>query len=87
MIELGEICRAGPLVLAALSERAVGRGPGTSIAFYGAKRPVAILMRGETKTTVYGIDGNPITPEALELRFPGQIAAFERAVDGAGAGR
>lgn len=86
---LEPVIRVGAVTVAALARRAIRAGAlgvwscGVmgGAWFQGEKRPVAILVRREGRTTAFGPDGAPIPLQTLERRFPGQLAAFERLAD------
>lgn len=77
-VELAPCLHIGETVVGALVSRSVcckGRNPAW---FYGAKRPLAVLIHQNGATKAFEPDGAPITPEELDLRFPEQRMRFEQ---------
>ena len=79
-IALDKAVQIGEIVVAAIVHHSVRCQHSSTVSFQANKYPVAILVRRDNVTATLDIDGSRITPADVEERFPGQRAAFERAV-------
>jgi hypothetical protein len=80
-VQLEPVVHVGAVAIGAVVECSIHHGSTPAIWFYGAKSPVAILIRRNGATTAFEIDGGEIAAKDFERRFPGQRAAFERAAN------
>jgi hypothetical protein len=48
-----------------------------SLSARSRKRPMAVLVHRAGVTRVYDVEGNEISPNDIDNRFPGQLSAFE----------
>lgn len=78
MVDLDEVIRVGAVTVAALAKRSVHGDSLHAVSIYGAKHPVAVLIRRDDVTLAFEIDGPQIALDIFEQRFPGQRAEFER---------
>jgi len=77
-VELDGVTRVGGVTVAALVTRAVRCVLPRAAAFYGAKRPITLLVHRDGATMAFDIDGPELAQDEFERRFPGRRDEFEQ---------
>jgi len=78
---LDKVIRVGACAVGAVSERKVQPWyAGGSVSFHGTKRPVAILIRRDGMTLAFDVEGNPISLDTFQRRYPGLLERFDAEV-------
>ena len=81
-IELDKLVRIGDIATAAVVKHSTHAWRSDMLfSGYGAKHPVAVLIRRRGKTLAFEIEGSPISMDEFERRYQGQWAAFECMAD------
>lgn len=79
---LDPVVTIGAARIAAIVERSIGSQRAGGVFAWGAKRPLAILIRHNGVTTAFDTDGEPIALADVDRRFAGLRARFERLAEG-----
>lgn len=78
-VELDSVMRVGAVATAAVTEtRVCSWHSGRALSFYGAKRPLAVLVSDVRATRAFDVDGKELGLETFDARYPRQRDEFER---------